>query len=47
MVKASIGQLQAKRVFPSQPITHGESLLAIGQPFHKLEHCHERQPPWG
>jgi hypothetical protein len=40
MVKARIGQLQAERVFPRQPITHGESLLAIRQPFHKLEHCH-------
>jgi hypothetical protein len=47
MVKARIGQFQAERVFPSQPITHSVSSLAIRQPFHKLEHCHERQPPWG
>jgi len=47
MVKAKIGQFQAERVLPSQPITHGQSLLPIRQPFHELKHRHQCQTPWG
>src|SRR5215472_1848789 len=46
MVKAGIGQLQAKRVFPSEPITYRISSLAIGQAFQKLEDRDQSQPPW-
>jgi hypothetical protein len=45
MVKAGIAKVQAEGVFPSQSITHGGSLLAIRQAFHKLEHRHQRQAP--
>jgi hypothetical protein len=45
MVKAGIAKVQAEGVFPSQSITHGGSLLAIRQAFHKLEQRHQRQAP--
>jgi hypothetical protein len=45
MVKAGIGQLQAKRVFPSEPLTYRISSLAIGQAFEKLEDGDQCQPP--
>jgi len=45
MIKARIAKVQTEGVFPGQPITHGESLLAIGQAFHKLEQRDQRQAP--
>src|SRR5437764_7691225 len=45
MVKAGIAKVQAEGIFPSQSITHGGSLLAIRQAFHKLEQRHQRQAP--
>jgi len=47
MIKARIAEVQAEGVFPSQTITHRVSSLAIRQPFHKLEHRHQRQAPRG
>jgi hypothetical protein len=47
MVKARIAEFQTECVFPSQPITHGISGLAIRQVFHELEHRHQRQAPRG
>ena len=45
MIKSRIAKVQTESVFPGQPITHGESLLAIGQAFHKLEQRDQRQAP--
>jgi hypothetical protein len=47
VIKTDVSQLQAERIFPSQPIAHGVCRLPIGQVFHELEHRHQRQAPWG
>src|SRR5260370_27396655 len=47
MVEARSAEFKAERIFPGQPITHRISSLAIRQPFHKLKHGHQCQPPRG
>src|SRR5260370_17617046 len=45
-VKAEILQVQAQRGFAMEPGPQRVGSLPIGKAFHKLQHCHQRQPPW-
>ena len=47
MIKTRVRQFQAERIFPGQPIAHSIGSLPIRQVFHKLEHRHQCQAPWG
>jgi hypothetical protein len=45
MVEAGVGQLQAEGILPVQPAAHRIRRLAVGQPFHELQHRDQRQAP--
>lgn len=45
MVEAGVGQVQAEGVLPVQPAAHRVRRLAVGQPFHELQHRDQRQAP--
>jgi hypothetical protein len=47
VIETNVRQLQAERIFPRQPITHGVGRLPIRQVFHELERRHQCQTPWG